>query len=244
MIAWISDWLRDIVSVILLAVLVELLLPNKTMQRYARLVVGLFILLTLLSPLLRLMQSNIAERLDAGMVLWDKRLSQNGATMPSLEEIQQKAKELRERQDDAAARLMEASLADAMGNEMKKQNLNVQSVRVTLDWEDSKAQAREPYIEGVTVILNAAGAKESDNGMKPVEPVIVDGIRIHVELESGKGATGGPGGDEASQGSEAETEELPQGYAAVADKDATRIQSILTQGWGLSKNRIEIRQQA
>ena len=72
MIAWLSDWLRDIIAVILLAVFVELLLPNQAMQRYARLVVGLFILLTILSPILKLIQSDIGAKLDEGMEKWSQ----------------------------------------------------------------------------------------------------------------------------------------------------------------------------
>ena len=67
MVAWLSDWLRDIIAVILLAGLVELLLPSKAMQRYARLVVGLFILLTILSPILSLIQGDISSKLNEGM---------------------------------------------------------------------------------------------------------------------------------------------------------------------------------
>jgi len=46
-------WLKQIILVVLLATFIDLLLPNRTMQRYVKLVVSLFILMTILSPVLR-----------------------------------------------------------------------------------------------------------------------------------------------------------------------------------------------
>ena len=43
MIEALGVWLRQVVAAVLLAALIDLLLPNRTMQRYVRLVAGLFI---------------------------------------------------------------------------------------------------------------------------------------------------------------------------------------------------------
>ncbi|WP_042162701.1 stage III sporulation protein AF [Paenibacillus gorillae] len=71
MVTWLGDWLRDIIAVIMLAVFMELLLPNKAMQRYARLVIGLLILLTILSPILRLLQGDFSARLSDSVRQWE-----------------------------------------------------------------------------------------------------------------------------------------------------------------------------
>ncbi|MEK3721657.1 stage III sporulation protein AF [Paenibacillus sp. FSL H8-0034] len=55
---WLSDWLKSIIMVILLATFVDILLPNQTMQRYVKTVISLFILLTLLQPLFSLFQKS------------------------------------------------------------------------------------------------------------------------------------------------------------------------------------------
>lgn len=51
MLAAVSDWLRHLVFLILLAVLVELVLPDNSLQKYARAVFGLLIMLSMLNPL-------------------------------------------------------------------------------------------------------------------------------------------------------------------------------------------------
>ncbi len=56
LIAAISDWLRHLVTLILLAVVLDIVLPGDVMQRYVRTVVGLVIILSLLSPIRVLMQ--------------------------------------------------------------------------------------------------------------------------------------------------------------------------------------------
>lgn len=38
---WLSDWLKSIIMVILLATFVDILLPNQTMQRYVKTVISL-----------------------------------------------------------------------------------------------------------------------------------------------------------------------------------------------------------
>src|SRR4051812_6623910 len=55
---WLAGWLRTVIMVIMLATFVDLLLPSNTMQRYVKTVLSLFILLTLLTPVLQLFEKN------------------------------------------------------------------------------------------------------------------------------------------------------------------------------------------
>lgn len=60
MVAAVSDWLRHLVLLILLAVLVELVLPDNALQKYARAVFGLLIMLAMLDPLRALMHAGFS----------------------------------------------------------------------------------------------------------------------------------------------------------------------------------------
>lgn len=53
---WLGDWLRELILVVLMAAFVEMLLPGKSMERYARLVLSLLVLLTMLSPVVSLLK--------------------------------------------------------------------------------------------------------------------------------------------------------------------------------------------
>lgn len=58
MIAGLSDWLRHLVTLILLAVILDVVLPGRTMHRGVRTVLGLLIMVSMLSPLRALISSH------------------------------------------------------------------------------------------------------------------------------------------------------------------------------------------
>lgn len=58
---FITQWITQIVLLILLAMVLELLLPNDSFQRYVRMVIGLVIIIALLSPIMKLFNTPIDE---------------------------------------------------------------------------------------------------------------------------------------------------------------------------------------
>lgn len=63
--ALLTDWVRNIVLVVLFASFLELLLPSSGMQRFVRVIMGLMILLTILNPVLDLLQNRPAGEIPA-----------------------------------------------------------------------------------------------------------------------------------------------------------------------------------
>ena len=59
MIAFLSNWLKEIVLLILIATFIDLLLPNRSMERYVKLVMGLVIILAILAPIISLLNKNV-----------------------------------------------------------------------------------------------------------------------------------------------------------------------------------------
>lgn len=57
MLAAVTDWVRNIVLVVLFASFLELLLPTSGMQRFVRVIMGLLILLAILTPVVDALQS-------------------------------------------------------------------------------------------------------------------------------------------------------------------------------------------
>ena len=51
MIEWISHWLQGIILVVLLATFVDLLLPSSNMQKYSKIVLGLIVILSIITPI-------------------------------------------------------------------------------------------------------------------------------------------------------------------------------------------------
>lgn len=241
MIAWLSDWLRDIIAVIMLAAFVELLLPNKSMQRYARLVIGLLILLTIMSPILRLLQGDFNAKLKDGISNWDHLEAQNEVKMPSLTDIQKRAEDLNKQQNNDAAALMEHTLEDAMVDAVVKQTgLSVEAVDVTLKWEQ-QGKTMTPYVNAVLVTLptgkaDAVSSAESKDNVKEVAAVSVD-VQVDVNIEHSQ--------DEDQQtAASAGKEKADDGFAKVNSSDSEEIRDVLAEGWGVNPSKIQVRQRA
>lgn len=62
-----SQWLKEIIFIILFAVFIELLLPNRSMERYVKFVISLLILLTLLSPIMKLFTDQTEKKIEMAL---------------------------------------------------------------------------------------------------------------------------------------------------------------------------------
>ncbi|SDD36276.1 stage III sporulation protein AF [Sporomusa acidovorans] len=60
MIAYITVWIKNIIFVVLFASFLELLLPSNSMQRFVRVIIGLFIMLAILNPVIDVIESKTA----------------------------------------------------------------------------------------------------------------------------------------------------------------------------------------
>lgn len=65
--AFIIEWVKQIILFVLLAIIIDLLLPSNKMRKYIQLVVGLMIILLFLKPLFTLIQANIPEMIRTHM---------------------------------------------------------------------------------------------------------------------------------------------------------------------------------
>ncbi|MUT66745.1 stage III sporulation protein AF [Paenibacillus sp. NEAU-GSW1] len=244
MIEWLSDWLRNIIAVIMLAVLMELLLPNKAMQRYARLVVGLLILLTILSPLLRVLQGDFDAKLQEGIGLWERGSQTNNVQMPSLADIQKNAEKLSDRRNDEAAALMEQTLEKAMEAAVEERTkAKVEQIDVALKWIAHQGQ-RNPYLGSVLVTMaaeekkQAAASSASELPDVEVEEVLPVDVAVSVTVENGEGNRL----DDAAEQEAGEDSE--SAWTRVTPALAEKISDTLAKGWGISPEIVQIRQEA
>ncbi len=148
MIQWLSGWLREIVLVVLFAVIVDMLLPNNMMKRYIKVVVSLFILLTILSPILSLLRSDdhlleIGARIDS----WSSPRGTDTA-MASRREIEEDAARLRQASEQQTLVWVESRLADMMRQDLLEQGFTqVAEVEVTVGLDPAgHANIREIHV--------------------------------------------------------------------------------------------------
>jgi len=189
MIAWLHGWLKEIILIVLLAAFVDLLLPNNAFQRYVKTVLGLFILLTLLSPLLALFRESWdSQKLLASIeqIGTEKTGAGTFDTMKSLQAIMDDAE--RWRQDDRAEaqRLMERQLAAELQQSVGlPAQVAVKQVQLQMNYDNNGT----PSIKHMQVVLDlidevpAAGNPPGETGdRKPIGAV----RPVYIEVQIGK----------------------------------------------------------
>lgn len=197
---WFSQWLKEIIMVILLAAFIDLLLPNRSMQRYVKLMLSLIILLTLLSPVLRLFDSNVTAELARE---WNSLLSTSSAKSPegkTLEQIRREGERLARAREQEAFRLagaqMEASMKEQINRALLQASaagssggtaVQVAAVHVTLAQDGRQGQ---PAIERIALTLEEApatgqaGAPGSGGPTEPNPVTAIEPVRIE-PIEAG-----------------------------------------------------------
>lgn len=205
---WLGGWLREIVLVVMLAVFVEMLLPGKSMERYARLVLSLLVLLTLLSPLISLLKGDAASQLATELAVIGQGDTGSGGRA-QLETILEQGRQLAEGRQRQSLELAAAEVAAAMRDQVTASTgIKGVNVSVALAVKEGAGAEAAPYISGVEVTLpgstsgnadDAAGSgfTAAETAIKPVAPVRIEvdagGSR---EEQTGQAAAGAPGDNE------------------------------------------------
>jgi len=155
LLAWLSDWLKQLLAVVLLASVVELLLPGNSFHRYMRLVLGLLILLAMLSPVMALVRGDPSRLLDRSIRSWEASSRNAAPGMPTLEDIERDARKLQEARQREAALLAARNLEFSMEEELRREaGIDGARVKVELAWDASEGAS----FRSVSVTLAAASA--------------------------------------------------------------------------------------
>jgi stage III sporulation protein AF len=253
MMAWLSDWLKQILAVLLLAAIVDLLVPGKAYERYTRLALGLIVLTAMLGPLLKLFQEDPERLLGRGFAGW---IESAGAStrMPGLDEIRREADALRDRQDRQTARLaeqaLETSIREAVNRlngpkarEVKAEIANgaggaeIVSVMVVLE---AGRETEQAAAEEKGAAADEADGEDGDRTggeirIGPIEPVDpVDAVRVSIGAEGAVSAFGSEAGETGEAG------RAPEGLKAAPAEAAAVIKAVVHQGWGVEPERITV----
>ncbi|WP_223066536.1 stage III sporulation protein AF [Paenibacillus caui] len=262
--AWLSEWLKEIIFIVLLSVFIEMLLPNRSMERYVKLVLSLLILMALLTPLMELLRGNPAEKLRAAI---EEQLKPQQSQRSSLEQILQEGEKLRLSQQEDTLKWAGSETARQMKNQIEAgTGLDVDKVAVTLKIERSKTgegkdaeEYDKPVISSVKVYLSPpekadeAVMADTNSGKSPgsskgtiqvpaVEPVHIGvGRIIAADQNADKGVTG-----QSDSGKTAENQAGPDDRddqkvtAAPETADTEKIYTLLGGNWGIDRSMIQL----
>ncbi|CAM4232033.1 stage III sporulation protein AF [Paenibacillus tarimensis] len=256
MMVWLSEWLRQILGIVLLAAVIDLLIPGKAYHRYVRLVLGLLILLAMLSPILSLVKGNADELLEAGLRSWEQASDREIPRMPSLEDIEQRAEELRDKRNKRAAEIAARTLGgeirvvaeEAVGGEITDV-----SVELQVD------EASGPILRSVTITMadpldNKAPVNSTGRAEQASEPPASAGsgdasdqegedLPITIELEAVRPVQVEP----ESSGSQEDLHiwaSSEQKWVEADTEAARMVRALVYQRWGVKPEQVVIRMPA
>lgn len=173
MIEWLSEWLRQIVIVVIIATCLDLLLPNQSLTRYVKLVMGLIIIMVILTPIYQLFR----QKLNLAIPAFETVISKEQVVAFQDNREQLKAEQqaaIKNRAEQLLQQTITAQLHQKFGVEVleaavaiMEQGTRVQSVRLLMRPTPPEPLAREPTTEPIKPVDIRLPA---DN---PVNPQVV-----------------------------------------------------------------------
>ncbi|MCF7753281.1 stage III sporulation protein AF [Paenibacillus xylanexedens] len=265
---WLSNWLQELIMIVLLATFVDMLLPNRSMERYVKLVLSLLILLTLLSPITKLLKSDPVGELKRAMSAMDAPADGNA----TLEQILAQGKRLQSNEQEQSLQWTAKELANVMKGQIEETTgAKVRSVEVQLTMSkyetemEAASSVELPVIQRVLVEMAGEGAggevkagqQEIAANTKPIfgtntesekdethqiqQPIQIGQIEVpDVQIDVSRGQR-----DENEASSEPvigdQADEIKQqGETSTRSEHAVQIITLLTEKWDVDANNVQV----
>lgn len=168
--SYLTEWITSIILFILLATVVEMLLPNSSMQKYTKLVIGLLLIVVILTPILKLLSTDMDE-------LFAKMTTHSSYTSKENTEnlIEMKKKEIQASHAayilNKAAVLMKEDVEEEL---RESYGVTVKDLQIVVKNEDQLTEMPiEENIESVVILLEQA----EETAIQVVKPVQIDTSR-------------------------------------------------------------------
>lgn len=163
LIEWMSEWLKQIILLVLIATFIDLLIPDSSLERYVKLVVGLLIIMSILSPIFKLLDRD----LDLSSIV--SGLTNSNQADISMQEVKQNSDQLKQKQTQLVGEQTEEFLSRQMSQDVHQ--------RFPVEVVESKVIA--PSAKGIEGVQMVARLKDTDTSqsshIEPIKPVWVDG---------------------------------------------------------------------
>ncbi|MED1601122.1 stage III sporulation protein AF [Alkalihalophilus marmarensis] len=167
---FLTDWITNIILLILLATILELMIPNSVLQKYVKMVVGLLLLVMILQPILSL----ITKDVDQWLVSITQQSNQLESSIEQEINLQKSDIELGLRA--YISEQMAVQLEEEVKGELRDQyEVVISQVEVKIRESVNQTPTAED-IEAVIVYLKDTheGLTESDDAVAPVSVVKID----------------------------------------------------------------------
>ncbi|WP_078545817.1 stage III sporulation protein AF [Litchfieldia alkalitelluris] len=165
--SFLTEWITNIILFILLATIIDMLLPNSSMQKYVKMVTGLILIVIILTPLFNILSKdfeNIVASINISPVNDEKN-------MENL--IEMKKKEIQASTRAYSLEQVAVQMKSRVEEElMEKYDLEVKEVILSLKEDIEHAEPTIDDIASIQVILTEK--LNESNEIPVVKPVVID----------------------------------------------------------------------
>ncbi|WP_340017853.1 stage III sporulation protein AF [Paenibacillus sp. FSL H3-0457] len=265
---WLSNWLQELIMIVLLATFVDMLLPNRSMERYVKLVLSLLILLTLLSPITKLLKSDPVGELKRAMSAMDAPSNGNA----TLEQILAQGKRLQSNEQEQSLQWTAKELANVMKGQIEETTgAKVRSVEVQLTMSkyetemEAASSVELPVIQRVLVEMAGEGVEgevkagqqevaantqpifgtdtevEKDKSHQIQQPIQIGQIEVpDVQIDVSRGQRDGNEASSEPVIRDQADETKQQGETSTRSDHAVQIITLLTEKWDVDANNVQV----
>ncbi|MGE7764568.1 stage III sporulation protein AF [Peribacillus sp. NPDC096540] len=164
--SFLAGWVSNIIIFVLLATVIDMLLPTSALQKYAKMVIGLLLIAIIITPILGLFNKDFDEILSAATSEFE---NQKKKDLGNLTEM--KKKEIQATQGAYILKQMAVDLQAEVEEElMVDYNMKISSIDVGVKNEEEPSP---DDLQNITISLEKAEGKE-ESGIEAVAKVDIN----------------------------------------------------------------------
>jgi stage III sporulation protein AF len=162
---FLKEWVTNIILFILLATVIDMLLPNTSMRKYTKMVTGLLLIAIILTPVFKLLSKDFESNL-ANLPLFQAPGEKNLKNLIDL-----KKKEIQASQHAYILETMAVQLKKDVAKELMDQyGLEIDKIEIATN--DKSDQAFPDNLQKVTVLLKSS--KKQAATIEAIKPIVIN----------------------------------------------------------------------
>lgn len=169
MISWISSWAQGIIISVIIASIIEMILPDGSCKKYIKVVIGVFVLFTIVAPVINKFTNNSLNM--ASIIDFDKYSDSKEVVSTNLEE----------NNNFNIKQMYETNLKVDIKSKIKSKGFEVQDINLKISDDE------EYRIESIDITISGEIVNEEDEEKSSKSNVIgiVDSIeKVSIELSN------------------------------------------------------------
>lgn len=161
---FLTEWIMNIIVFILLAMIVDMLLPSSSMKKYTKLVTGLLLIAIILTPVLKI----FSQDFDSLMAQVSAKSIVNKNQVENL--IEMKKKEIQASQD--AYKLKQVAVQ--MKKEVNKELIDRFGISIDGDISITMKDQEKVSVDNIDKVILYVKDVKDDNAVAAIEPIQID----------------------------------------------------------------------